>query len=163
MAQATPNYGTATAITMTLASLASSTTDVGRQSTVVDNSTVDGLDVIVGGKVTVGTTPTVNKQIEIWFFGSYDGTSYSGGAGATDAALTPVGSKFLMHLGQIINVPSTTSNVTFTWIVPSLLAVFGGNIPPKWGVFITHNTVAALNATAGNHEVKYTAYKVDSV
>lgn len=162
MAQSSANYGTATAITMTLASLASSTTDAGRISTAVDNSSVDALDFIVGGKVTTGTSPTVNKQIEVWFAGSYDGTSFSGGAGATDAAFTPVGTKFLLHLAQIINV-SGTSNVTYTWIVPSLLAVFGGNIPTKWSVFITHNTVAALNATAGNHEVKYMAYKVDSV
>jgi hypothetical protein len=149
-------------MTITLASLATSTTDVGRQSTAVDNTSVDGLDFIVGGKITTGTSPTVNKQIEIWFTGSYDGTSYSGGAGASDAGFTPVGTKNLMHLGQIINV-TATSNVTYTWIVPSLAAVFGGIVPSKWAVFVTQNTGAALNATAGNHEMKYETYKVDSV
>jgi hypothetical protein len=153
---ATVVQGTSTALTMTLASLASSTTDVGRQSAAVDNTTTDALDYIVGGKVTTGTSPTVNKLIEIWMCGSYDGTSYAGGAGASDAALTPTGTKSLLI--PLLAIPVTaTSNVTYTWCIPSLAAACGGTLPLKFAIYITQNTGVALHATAGNHEVKYTA------
>jgi hypothetical protein len=158
---ATPNYAAATTVTMTLASLASSTADAGRQSAAIDNTAVDAMDFALGGKVTTGTSPTTGKQIEVWLAGSYDGTSFDGGLGAADAAVTPTGSKFLLKLAAIIPT-TTTSNVTYTWSVASVAAIFGGAIPPKFAVFITHNTGVALNATAGNHELKYSALKYES-
>src|SRR5215210_4483663 len=102
MATATPLYGTATAVTITLASLASSTTDAGRQSAVIDNTSIDAIDFAIGGKITTGTGPTAAKQIEVWLAASYDGTIFDGGLSTADAAVTPTGSKFLLKLVQII-------------------------------------------------------------
>lgn len=159
---ATPVYGTATAVTITLASLASSTADppVGRESAVIDCATIDSDDIVVGGKITVGTTPTASTRIQVWFAPSYDGTSYAGGAaGAGDAGLTPTNVENMYLAAQSIT-KSTTSNVAFTWAA-SVMAVLGF-LPSKLVVFVTHNTGVALNATAGNHELKYRGMNYES-
>jgi len=161
MATATPTYGTPATLTMTLASLSSDTNLVaGRESTAIDNSSVDAIDAIVGGKVTTGTSPTANRQIEVWVYGSYDGTSYSGGATGSDANLTPQ-AKSLMRLLTVIPTTST-SNQTYTWGPFSVAQAFGGAMPLEWGIYIVHNTGVNLNSTGGNHEVKYTSVKYES-
>lgn len=161
MTTASPLYGTTTAMTITLASLASDTNLVaGRQSTVVSNGTDDAIDALVGGKVTTGTSPTASRQIEVWLFGSYDDTEYSGGAGASDAALTP-DAKGLLKLLQIIPTVNT-SDKAYRWGPFSVAQAFGGTMPENWGVYIVHNTGVNLNSTAGNHEVVYTPVKYES-
>jgi hypothetical protein len=161
MPTASPSYAAAATLTLSLASLASDTNLVaGRASTFVDNTVVDAIDCLVGGKVTTGTSPTADRQIEVWAYGSYDGTSYSGGASGTDANLTPQ-TKTLLKLLTVIPT-SNVSNQTYTWGPISIAQAFGGVVPPEWGIFIVHNTGVALHATAGNHEVKYTPIKYES-
>jgi hypothetical protein len=159
---ATPTYGTATAVTITLASLASSTADppVGRESATIDCTTIDSIDLWVGGKITVGTSPTASTLIRVYFAPSYDGTTFAGSATGSDAGLTPTAAE-LMRLAYTIPVKATTSNVTFAWGV-SAAEVFGGSLPPKFNVFVTHSSVAALNATGGNHELKYRSLNYES-
>src|SRR3954467_12151829 len=115
MTTATPANQTVVTHTITLASLASDAALVaGREGTAIDNNaTDDAIDSIVGGKVTTGTSPTASKQIEIWLAGSYDGTSYSGGATGSDANLSPQ-AKSLLKLLTIIPTNST-SNQLYTW------------------------------------------------
>jgi hypothetical protein len=157
---ATPANQSVVTHTITLASLGSSAT-AGREGTAIDNnSTDDAIDAMVGGKVTTGTSPTASKQIEVWLAGSYDGTSFSGGATGSDAALTPQ-AEGLLKLLTIIPT-SSTSNQLYTWGPFSVAAAFGGAMPRKWSVFIRHNTGVALNATGGNHEVKHTPIKFES-
>lgn len=154
-------YGSVVTHTITLASLASDTNLIaGRQGTVIDNSASPPVDAQVGGKVTTGTSPTAGRVIEIWAFGSYDGTTYSAGAGATDANFSPTGEKSQMRLLAVIDTDAT-SNHTYEWGPFSVAAAFGGTVPAKWGVFIVHNTGVNLNATAGNHEVKHTPYTIN--
>lgn len=167
MPTATPVWGTATAVTMTLASLASSAVDAGQQSDAIDLATIDSIDVWLGGKITLGTTPTVNTKIEVWVFPSYDGTTYAGGAfGATNAAVTPpstsfpTGFKTQGRLAAVFPVLATTTGVVFQWGVA--LSELFPSLPPKCVVFVTHNTGAAFNSTAGNHEVKYRALNYES-
>jgi hypothetical protein len=164
---ATPLFGTATSVTFTLASLASSAVDAGRQSDAIDLATIDSIDVWLGGKITVGTTPTINTRIEVWVFPSYDGTTYAGGAfGAADAAVTPpstsfpAGFKSQGRLAAIFPVLATTTGVVFQWGV-ALSELFNA-LPPKCVVFVTHNTGVALNATGTNHELRYRALNYES-
>src|SRR4051812_38393570 len=88
---ASPAFGSATTVTCTLASLASSAADppVGRESAAVDITSVDCIDMWVGGKITVGTTPTANTRILVFIAPSHDGTLYAGNATGADAGLTP--------------------------------------------------------------------------
>lgn len=156
MAETKIKYAAAATITITLASLVTDASLVaGREATAIDNSSNLYDDAIVGGKVTTGTTPTAG-QIEIWAIGSYDGTSYAGGATGSDATLTPQGSS-KAALRLLVVLPTTsTSNQLYTWGGISLAAAFGGTLPQKWSLFVVHNTAVNLNATGGNHEAKYT-------
>ncbi len=162
MPTASPSFGSKVTMTMTLASLASDTNLVaGRESTAVDQKdTDDAIDALVGGKVTTGTTPTTGRQIEIWAYGSYNDTIFSGGATGSNANLTP-SEKTLMRLLTVIPTVAT-SDKTYQWGPFSIAQAFGGFIPVQWGIYIVHNTGANLNATGSNHEVEYYPVKVES-
>lgn len=155
MATVKAAYAGASALTITLASLATSSTLVaGRESTAIDNTSNLYDDAIIGGFITTGTSPTAG-QIEVWAYGSYDGTSYAGGASGSDANLTPEGSqKGALRLICVIQT-TTASNQKYTFGGYSIAAAFGGVMPPKWGIFVVHNTAVNLNSTGGNHEIKY--------
>ena len=142
------SYGSPTAITLTLASLATASTLLtGRESTVVNSTTSLSVDYLVGGTITVSSAgATANTQIEVWSYGSYDGTNYSGGATGSDAALTVTNTKNQMRLLTTIPV-STTSSQAYVWGPFSVAQAYGGAPPVKWGVFVTHNTGANLNAS----------------
>lgn len=162
MTTATPVFGSKVTMTMTLTGLASDTSLVaGRESTAVDQKdTDDAIDALVGGLVTTGTTPTTGRQIEVWAFGSYDDTTYSGGASGTDANLTP-GEKSLFKLLTFIPTVGT-SDKAYRWGPFSIAQAFGGIIPVQWGIYIVHNTGVNLNATGANHEVEYFPVKFES-
>lgn len=162
MTTAAISYPASAALTITLASLGASAT-AGRESTAIDNTSNLYIDAILGGFITVGTTPTNNTLIEVWVYGSYDGTTYAASATGSDAALTPAQQdKTLMKLGTYIPVTATTSNVKHNFIIGSVANLFGGVMPQKWGVWVLNNSGAALNSTAGNHEIKYTGVKYTS-
>jgi hypothetical protein len=159
VATATPSNGSVTAHTITLNSLASDTNLVaGREGTAIDNGTEDAIDSVVGGKVVSGTSPTASRQIEVWAYGSHDGTLFSGGATGSDANLTPQ-AKGLLRLLCVIPTDSTSSK-SYNWGPFSIAAAFGGTMPRKWGVFVVHNTGVAL--AASGHEVKHTPVKYES-
>lgn len=162
MATATPLYGTKVTHTITLASLASDTNLVaGREGTAIDQKdSDDAIDALVGGTVTTGSSPTASRQIEVWAYGSYDDTNFSGSATGSDANLTP-GEKTLMRLLTIIPTGST-SDKAYKWGPFSVAQAFGGVVPVQWGIYIVHNTGVNLNATGGNHEVEHFPVKFES-
>jgi len=157
MSTINPNYATAAAITITLTSLATdSNLLAGRESTVIPNGTNKYDDAILRGKIKTGTT-TANTSIEIWIYSNaIEGVSYSAGATGSDAALSlaNVGVKRLMKRALVIDVSDTTSR-TYYFGGLSIAAIFGGIMPKDWGVFIVHNTGAALDATGSNHAIEY--------
>lgn len=162
MTTAAISYASSAALTITLASLASSSS-AGRESTAIDNSSNLYIDAILGGKITVGTTPTNNTFVEVWAYGSYDGTTYTASATGTDAALTPTQqAKTYMRLIAILPVTATTSNVTHAFGPVSVASLFGGVLPQKWGVYVQNQSGVNLNSTGGNHEIKYTGVKFTS-
>lgn len=159
---ATPVYGTSTALTWTLNSLSSDTTLlIGRASTAVDNTSILGVDALVGGQfVSHSVAPTTGKQIEVWCYASFDGTAYNAAATGTDAALTVTAvKKALMRLVTIIPTDASTSS-TYTWGPFSVAQLFGGSMPRKWGLWAVQNTGQILNA-AGNN-ASYTSVKYQS-
>lgn len=156
----TQKWGLDTQLTATLASLAtSSTLLVGRESTAyaIDGA-VPVIDVLLSGKITVGTTPTANTQIQIWVAAPINDTpTWSGGiAGTGDAAATITNEQVknsYLKLAAVIAVVSTTSDVTYPFGPVSVASLFGGVLPTDIVVFVTHSTAVNLNATAGNHEI----------
>ncbi|HNF59310.1 MAG TPA: hypothetical protein PLN89_07030, partial [Elusimicrobiota bacterium] len=82
--------GTSTALTITLASLGSSTSGAGRQSDIVDNTTARYQLIRVYLKFKQGTSPTGNKSVYVYAIrDDNDATNHrTDGAGSADAALT---------------------------------------------------------------------------
>jgi hypothetical protein len=156
-------YEAATTMTCGVASLATSATFVaGRESTEVDWTAVLKDDALLEGKVTVGTTPTVNTQINVYVWGHH--TSLASSAldvlDGTDSAetLTSVGVGFsFLRLAAVLQVDSTTSDRAYYMPALSVASLFGGIVPPFWGIYVAHNTGVNLNSTGGNHEFKYLA------
>jgi len=136
-----PKFGTPAALTITLASLASSTAGVGRQSTLVDNSTTRYDLIRLFLKITTGTSPTAGKTIYIYAIRG-DGTRRDDGAGASDAALTRVAATLLGTIAV-----DATSDKSYQ---KSLLLPYPG---PEWGILVVHDTTVNLNATGGNHHI----------
>ena len=176
MAVFTTTYDSVTdtnAITITLASLASSATHIiGRQSTIVDNTSNQYIDVQIFGQIEGGTTPTVDKTINIYAWAptkiasstkSYPVASGTTQLGATDAAatFTTYNRNAALKLLKQITVNATTGN-QYTFYIGSLAATFGGTMPSWWGLFVAHNTVAALDSTGSNHWIHYTGIKYTS-
>lgn len=151
------------ALTISLASLANDSTNklAGRQSTVVDNTTNVDLDHLLGGKLRVGTTPTSGNTIELWAFAPWKGSSgtfsYPDTLSTTDAAVTLTSANVknsALKLIATIVVDATTGRDYF--LAPTSIAqLFGGQLPPKWGLFVINATGVALDATAGNFDLQY--------
>ena len=173
MTTATVNYSSttdSTALTITLASLATSSTMVaGRESTVVDNTSNKYLDARVFGQITTGTSPTTAKTIAIYVYApikiasstfTYPAATTTNLTGADAAATFEAEQRNMLRLGRAISINSTSDRAySFSFNVAPL---FGGFLPTKWGVWVTHDTGVNLNATSGNHWIHYTGLKLDS-
>ena len=139
-------HGSSTALTITLASLATSTAGVGRQSTMINN--LNNAQIVhVFCKVTTGTSPTANKSIRFFLLKGDDPSSSnirSDNAGASDAGLT------ISTADQIYGIGTTsTSNVTYR----GSFTIY--NPGPEWGIFVIHDTGVNLNSTGSNHDIRY--------
>lgn len=149
-------YGTPTDLTITLASLASSSTLVaGRESTAVDNRTDEYLDALVSGYVTAGTTLTAGA-LEVWVYAQIDDTpTYPEVLDGTDSDETFTTRDLMfagMRLGARINT-NTTNGVVYPIAPFSVASLFGGVMPRRWGAFVTHSMVGAL--AASGHKIQY--------
>ena len=150
-------YGTASDLTITLASLATDANLLtGRESAAIDNTSALVLDYLVSGKITSGTSPTTAKSIEVWAVGSWDGTNWPDVFDGTESAETITSSDIKASICRYIAAMATsaTSNVAYHFGPVSLAAAFGGVLPPKIVLFVTHSTAVSLNATAGNHQIR---------
>jgi hypothetical protein len=150
-------YGSAFDLTITLASLASDTNLLdGRESAAIDNTTDKMLDYLISGKITTGTSPTTARSIQIWAVASFDGTSWPDVFDGTDSAelisLANIKNSSVCRLVDELSTTST-SNEDYYFAGVSIARLFG-SVPPKFVLFVTHNTGVALNATAGNHVIR---------
>lgn len=154
-------YAASTSLTITLAGLATSSTLLtGRSSILVDNTSNLYIDYLVGGQITVGTTPTINTQINVWAIGELNDTpTWPDGFDGTDSGKsvtsTGVGYGYLKSVQQL-SVDSTTSNRAYPFGPVSLKQLYGGSLPAKFLLFVAHNTGVNLNSTGGNHFISLT-------
>lgn len=168
MAQTSVKYdNNPTALTITLASLANSSTLIsGQSSAEVSNSSDKHVDVMIQGKITVGSSVTNNTQIQIYVYGSDAALSSKNldvidGTNASDTFATVGVRDSVLKLGKVISVDSTATNRTYYVSSFSVAELFGGNMPKHWGVWVTHNTGSALNSTAGNQELTFMGIKYE--
>jgi hypothetical protein len=152
-------YAASVDLTLTLASLGSSSTLVaGRESTAVDNSTNKYLDYLLAGLITTGTSPTDKKSIEVWVVPMLNDTDYPDVFDGTDSAETVTSRDILFAHGRLAAciVTDANSNRGYYFGPVSVAALFGGRCPRKFVVFVVHDTGVALHATGGNHKVSVT-------
>ena len=150
-------YGTASDVTITLASLASDANLLtGRESATIDNTANLYLDILISGKITAGTSPTASRSIEVWAVGSWDGTSWPDVFDGTESAETITSADIKASVCRFVAAMATanTSDRTYHFGPVSLASAFGGTLPPKVVLFVTHSTAVALNSTAGNHQIR---------
>ena len=157
MADIKNSYTAASDATITLASLASDTSLLtGRESTAIDNTADLYTDFLASGKVTTGTSPTTARLIEVWAVGSWDGTNWPDVFDGTESAETITSADIKASVCRFVAAMATanTTDRTYHFGPVSLAAAFGGVLPPKVVLFVTHSTGVNLNSTAGNHQIR---------
>lgn len=165
-------YAASAAMTMTLASLApSSTLLVGRNSTAIVNTTNKYIDWRASVKTRVNATVTANGEIRVYAYCSLDDVpAYPIATGTTAATGTDAGLTFTAeHLASsTVFLGATVNNATggsdYTPRCVTIAQAFG-HAPTHWALWLTHSTHAtnALDATAGNHAVSQTGVYFTSV
>lgn len=146
MANIKQEFGTSTAITITLNGLNSSST-TGRESAAIDNSSNKFVDALVTLILTTEEgDPTGEKCAYVYAYGSEDGTNYTDNATGSDASITlrdPTNLKVV----AMVNMPSglTTYKVVF-----SIAQAFGGILPRKWGIVVRLSCGIALSSSGNS-------------
>ena len=141
-------FGTVTALTFVLTSLASSNVGLGKGSASVDNTTTRFGRLHLFGRVkTAASGVTANRPIWIYLLKA-DGhaTEYgTDGWGKTDAAWTQSNA---IPIATIFT-PASPSNVFLYW------DAVVENPGPTWGIGLVQYTGAALSGTAADHFLHY--------
>lgn len=155
--------GTAT-ITISPENVATSSTFVaGVESAEISNVSNLDLDHLVSGKWRSGTTPTANTQVQIWVVPVISddlssSVTYPDVFDGTASAETVTSAGVLQGLGRlaaVLNVDSNTSARDYFCAPFSVAALFGGVMPTRYVLFITHNTGVNSDTTSGNFVWKY--------
>lgn len=161
-----PSYGSNTALTITLASLANSTTLATgyRQSAAVDNTTNLFADAVIYGHVTSNATPTANAAYFLYLVWSNDnGSTYSNNASGSDAAYTSPDSDANLVQGSVSITTAVASLVSYFKPFSFCQAAGLLFLPQKWGVILKNASGAALTATAGNHVLSYQGVNMQGI
>lgn len=119
---------------------------------------------MIAGKITTGTSPTAGL-IEVNVIGILDDTTWPDVFDGTASVetITTVDIKEAICNSVIRMETDATSNRTYPFGPRSVAGLFGGALPKKFIVFVTHSTVANLHATAGNHAIYLTGITATSV
>ena len=157
-----------TAITITLVSLAtSSTLLVGRESTSVEN-TNDDLDHLISGRITLGTSPTVDKTVAVYVFAPVSiatGTpTWPDVMDGTDSAET-ITSEYVKFgfLTPLWAVSTDATTDLALYMPPTSLVSVMGYMPEFYGLFVTHDSGVNLNSTGSNQYLHYHRIQAQTV
>jgi len=156
------------AITITLASLASSTAWAGRASTAINNTSNLDLDHLVSGKIKLGTSPTVSKTVQVYVYAAQSiasGTpTYPDGITGSDAAKTMTSANVAYACLRFLWAGTTDATTGLVLEMPptSIAQVFG-SVPPYWGLFVVHDSGVNLDSTDENHSMQYQRIQAQSV
>lgn len=155
--------GTAPAITSfnSLVSTNTTATAAAESAAYTTDTTKNTIDALV--RLTIVTpafTPVAGSIINIYAYGSEDGTNYPGSLvtneviDGTDKVLT------LSTLGNNLQwvgfIQCHTSGGTFTSKPLSIASAFGGVLPRKWGIVIINMLPASISLAASGHAISVT-------
>lgn len=147
MATVSDNLATLGTFTVTLGTLATSSVGVGRQSTLITNTSTSAISAQIACQITAGTSTGTNL-ITAYLIRSDNVQTRDDNAGASDAAWTQLNASVLGNI-----VVGAGTNVQYKAVFDT---TFLGHLGPQWGVGFVHNLGNPLNATAGSHLITYT-------
>lgn len=149
MADGDTGYGSKTAITITLTSLAD---QASRQSTVWNTTTGNQIDEMILVKSNGGSASCVDYGF-VYAAGALDNTDneFTDVIGTTDATFATGNIKNSPFLGSLLY--AGTSIVRAGPF--SAASAFGGFLPAAVGLIFNNESGAALSATATDHELEY--------
>lgn len=137
---------TPAAFSITIASLATSTANVGRQATIISNVADRIARLKVLAKIKLGTSPTANKSVYLYLISGDGAGNRTDGAGATDNAFTAKQAKVIGEL-QTGGSPSTGDVLTDVFEVASPGI--------DWTVALSHDSGVNLDSTGSNHVLEW--------
>lgn len=157
MADLKLSYPAASNLTITLASLNADTNLLtGQESAAIDNSSNLYLDYLVSGKIRAVSTAA--RAIEVWAVGSWDGTTWPDVFDGTESAETITSASIKASVCRLVSAIATdntgTTDRDYHFGPVSIAAAFGGVVPVKFVLFVTHSNTSALNSTSGNHQIR---------
>lgn len=136
-----------------LDSLASDTNLLaGWESTAIDNSSNLYVDALLAGRFKANNTAPTAGAILVMVGALLDDTNYPDvfdGTGSAETITSAAIRNSILRVAASI-VTDVTSNRVYEFAPVSVAGLFGGAMPKKWFVFVTHSMVQALNATASN-------------
>lgn len=140
-----------------LNSLASSSTWVaGWESGAIDNTSNLYLDYRVTAKITVAAASLSAGEIRMYLVGMLDDSTWPDVFDGTESTETVTDTEMrdaICRLAAVTATDTTNSDVYYL-DCPSVAAVFGGNLPAKFVVFITHSTGQNLAASGNQVTIK---------
>lgn len=157
-------YGATTTPTMTLASLAASSTLLaGRESTAVDNGASNKyLDQLLAGNYRQAATNTQAGRIRTAVVGNRDDTpswpDVFDGTDSTETVTTQAMYDSICRIASEI-VTAATANAINPFGPVAIAGLFGGVLPDQFVLFTSHNaqtTTNAWSATEADHAVRLT-------
>lgn len=169
MATISQEYTASATITISPENVATSATRVaGVESGVVSNISNKYLDVLVSGKWTAGTSPT-GGQLDVWVYAPISddlasSVTYPDAIDGTSSAET-ISSENVRNGGMKLATSvlmDTTTDRTYPIAPFSVASLFGGVMPSRWGLFLSHNSGVNSNSTGGNHAWSYIGLKISS-
>jgi hypothetical protein len=130
---------------------ASSTHVAGWESAEIDNTTNKYLDYRVTAKITVESSGLSAGEIRLYLVGQLDDSTWPDVFDGTQSTETVTDTEIrdaICLLGAVSATDTTASRVYYL-DCPSVAAVFNGNLPKKFVIFITQSTGTTLE-TSGN-------------
>ena len=158
MGAVTQEYAASSNLTVTALNggIASSNTLLaGWTSETVDNTSTKYEDILVTGKITVESSGLTAGVIEVWAYAMLDDSNwpdvFSSGTEGTEGTATISDSEQKAASFRLLwsCATDTGASEVYSMAPSSVAGAFGGVLPPKFAIFITHSTVAALE-TSGN-------------
>ncbi len=136
---------------------ASATHVAGWESAAIDNTSNLYLDYRITAKITVESTGVTAGEIKMWLVGMLDDSNWPDVFDGTESEPETVTDTevrdAICHLATVAINDTTVSQVYYL-DCPSAAAVFRGNLPAKFVVFITQNTGTTLETTGNQVTVK---------
>jgi len=150
MASAKLQYDALSLFTITAAALANA---AARQSSAVQWDSLQLLDAAVYIEVTLASgAPAGDKKVNVYLFFSMDGTNYTEGAGASDAAVTMTTPTNFILLGSIETPTDKAGAAAWKKWFPSIAEKLGGYVPLRWGIVVENKTGQAFTAFSAKYK-----------